>query len=133
MLNQVVLVGRLTKDPEVVTTESGKKVSTITLAVQRTFKNSEGLYETDFIKCSLWKNIAENTANYCQKGDLVGIKGRVQTREIETENGKHSEMELVAEKVTFLSSSREKEKSDQVDIYFMKLKAKKKELNNPQD
>ncbi len=116
MMNQMIIVGRLTKDPELKELENGTKVSNITLAVPRSYKNADGVYETDFIKCSLWKNIAENTANYCQKGDLVGIKGRVQTREVETENGKHSEMELVAEKVTFLSSSKEKENLDEMDI-----------------
>lgn len=108
MLNQVVLVGRLTKDPEVVTTESGKKVSTITLAVQRTFKNSEGLYETDFINCVLWDAIAYNTQEYCHKGDIVGVKGRLQIRSYEDkENKTHQKLEVVAEKVTFLSSKKE--------------------------
>ena len=108
MLNQVVLVGRLTKDPEVITTESGKKVSTITLAVQRTFKNSNGLYETDFINCVLWDAIAANTNEYCHKGDVVGVKGRLQVRSYEdNENKTHQKLEVVAEKVTFLSSKRE--------------------------
>lgn len=108
MLNQVVLVGRLTKNPEIISTESGKKVSTITLAVQRTYKNSAGIYETDFINCVLWDAIAANTREYCQKGDVVGVKGRLQVRSYEDkENKTHQKIEVVAEKVTFLSNKKE--------------------------
>ena len=64
---------------------AGKKVSNLTLAVPRSYKNSEGEYETDFIPCVLWQGIAENVVNYCKKGDLVGVKGRVQAREYTTE------------------------------------------------
>lgn len=105
MLNQTVLVGRIVKNPELKETDSGKKVANIILAVPRSFKNSEGQYETDFISCVLWKGIAENTAEYCKKGDLVGIKGRIQTREyINDDDEKKHTVEVVAEKVTFLSS-----------------------------
>ena len=106
MLNQVVLVGRLTKDPEIITTESGKKVSYITLAVQRAFKNVNGVYETDFIKCVLWNSIAENTVEYTKTGDVVGVKGRIQVENYEDDEGNIKYVtEVVAEKVTFLSSS----------------------------
>jgi single-strand DNA-binding protein len=105
MLNQSILVGRIVREPEVRETESGTKVSNITLAVPRSYKNVNGEYDTDFINCVLWKGIAESTAEYCQKGDLIGIKGRLETRTIETEEiPKHNTIELVAEKVTFLSS-----------------------------
>ncbi|MCM1371041.1 MAG: single-stranded DNA-binding protein [Clostridium sp.] len=105
MLNQTVLVGRIVRDPEVKETETGRKVSKITLAVPRNFKNSEGEYETDFISCVLWKGIAESTAEYCKKGDLVGVKGRIQSRNIELEDQtKKQVVEVVAEKVTFLTS-----------------------------
>ena len=109
MLNQLVLVGRLTKDIEI--KEIGdKKVSTIVIAVPRPFKNQEGVYETDFIPCTLWNSIAENVAEYCKKGDLVGVKGRVQTNEIEKEDGtKEYKLEIVAEKITFLSNKKEGE------------------------
>lgn len=73
MLNQVVLVGRLTDDIEVATKENGKRVTSLILAVQRTFKNSDGIYETDFIKCTLWNAVAASTSEYCHKGDIVGI------------------------------------------------------------
>ena len=85
MLNQAVLVGRIVKDPELKDTEKGK-VTNITLAVPRTFKNSNGEYDTDFISCVLWKGVAESTVEYCKKGDLVGIKGRIQTRDVELED-----------------------------------------------
>lgn len=110
MLNQVVLVGRLTSDVEVTTTEDGKKVSNLTLAVQRTFKNSDGIYEADFIKCTLWNAVAASTSEYCKKGDIVGIKGRLQVTTYEDKEGnKKTSTEVIAEKVTFLSSKKEDE------------------------
>ena len=105
MLNQTVIVGRLVKDPELKETDAGCKVTNIILAVPRSFKNSSGEYETDFVACTLWRGIAENTVEYCKKGDLLGVKGRVQSRSYEDEEEKrHFLMEIVAEKVTFLSS-----------------------------
>ena len=74
MLNQVVLVGRIVKTPELRVTETGKKTATVTLAVPRNYKNMNGEYDTDFLDCTLWTNIAENTTEYCQTGDMVGIK-----------------------------------------------------------
>ena len=105
MLNQVVLVGRLTSDLEAKELEDGKKVTNMTLAIPRSFKNAEGEYETDFIDCSLWNSIAENTAEYCEKGDIVGVKGRLQSSSFEKEDGnKEFRTQVMAEKVTFLSS-----------------------------
>ena len=108
MLNQTVIVGRLVRDPELRETESGKKVTNITLAVPRSYKNMNGEYDTDFINCVLWSGVAENTTQYVHKGDLLGIKGRAQSREIQLDNDvkKHC-VELVAEKVTFLSSKKD--------------------------
>ena len=74
MLNQTIIVGRLVKNPEIKELESGKKVSIITLAVPRSFKNINGEYESDYIDCILWDSIASNTTEYCRKGDLVGVK-----------------------------------------------------------
>lgn len=107
MLNQVVLVGRLVKDPALRESSNNKKMSYITLAVPRSFKNINGEYETDFIDCTLFEGIAENTAEYCRKGDIVGVKGRLQSRVIEKENDKKYVMDLIAEKVTFLSNKKE--------------------------
>lgn len=107
MLNQVVIAGRLTGDPVVEEVEGGKKVSSITVAVPRSYKNVDGTYDTDFIKCTLWGGIAENTAEYCKKGDIVGVKGRIQTSSYETDSGERRYvMEIVAEKISFLSSRK---------------------------
>lgn len=109
MLNQAVLVGRIVADPELRETENGNKMTKITLAVPRSFKNSEGNYDTDFISCVLWQGVAENTVEYCRKGDLVGIKGHIQTRSFEVDEEKKYVTEVIAEKVTFLSSKKQEE------------------------
>lgn len=110
MLNQTVLVGRLVRDPELRETDSGRKVTNITLAVPRSYKNVNGEYDTDFISCVLWKGVAESTVEYCKRGDLVGVKGRIQTRNIELdEEERRQVVEVVAEKVTFLSSKHKEE------------------------
>ena len=106
MLNQIVLVGRLTKNINVNKSENGVKLATISLAITRRFKNMEGTYDTDFIDCVAFENVAENTATYCSKGDIIGIKGRVQSRVIEKDGKKEYLMDVVAEKVTFLSSRK---------------------------
>ena len=106
MLNQVTLVGRLVKKPEVVESENKTKRSIITLAVPRNFKNVNGEYETDFIDCILWQNNALNTAEYCNKGDIIGIRGRIQTSVYEKEGTKIYKKEIIAEKVTFLSGNK---------------------------
>jgi len=116
MLNQVVLVGRLVRDPELQITDSGKKRSTVTLAVSRGYKNHEGVYDTDFFDCTLWTGIAENTSEYCKSGDVIGVKGRLQTWVLENEDGtKNKKMEIIAEKVTFLSSLRNENDSKDDD------------------
>lgn len=107
MLNQVVLVGRLTKDVKINKTDSGKKIANLSLAIPRSFKNMDGIYDTDFIDCILWENIAINTSEYCHKGDIVGIKGRVQSRVMEENEVKKNILEIVAEKVTFLTSKNQ--------------------------
>lgn len=103
MLNQIVLVGRLVSDPQIneATEERDFEITHITLAVPRSYKNIDGEYETDFIPCTLFKGIAETTKEYCKKGDLIGIKGRVQST-----GGK---IEIIAEKVTFLSTKKQEE------------------------
>ncbi len=107
MVNNVILVGRLTDNPEIVEIESNKKVTTVILAVNRNFKNSDGLYETDFIRCILWNNVAATTTEYCRIGDVIGVKGRLQTSKYEDENGKtHYITDVIAERVTFLSTNK---------------------------
>ena len=108
MLNNVVIVGRLTKDPEVIESEKGNKRTFIIIAIPRPFKNVDGIYETDFIKCILWNSIAEHTCEYCKKGDVVGIKGRIQTNNYEKEGKLVYVTEVIAERVTFLSENHNK-------------------------
>lgn len=106
MLNQLVIAGRLVSDPEIVETENNKKRTFITIAVPRSYKNMEGVYDTDFIRCTLWNGIAETTCEYCKKGDVVGVKGRIQTSSYEKDGEKKYSMDVIAEKVSFLSSKK---------------------------
>ena len=115
MLNQIVLVGRITQDPKVTELEDGKKVCNITVDIPISYKNENGEYDTDFVKCTMWSGVAENTSEYCKQGDLIGIKGRIQTRVIEKDNSKQTIQEVLAEKVTFLTKSKEKN-DDEVEI-----------------
>lgn len=98
MLNQIVLVGRLTKDVQVNKSEKGKQVASLVLAIPRSFKNMNGTYDTDFIECTLFDNIAQNTAEYCHKGDILGVKGRVQSRLVENNGDKRTIIEVCIKK-----------------------------------
>lgn len=113
MINQIMLVGRLVRTPDLFLTETGKKGSFITLAVGRPYKNQNGEYDTDFIDCTLWTGVAESTAEYCKTGDIIGIRGRIQSRIVEKDDGsKEKIMEIVADKVTFLSSASGKKQEE---------------------
>lgn len=102
MLNQVVLVGRLTNEPRRVWEEEiDRDIVSINLAIPRAYKNAMGVYETDFVSIKLFDNIGTNTMEYCRKGDLIGIKGRIESF--------GDRIEIIAEKVTFLSSSNNNE------------------------
>jgi single-strand DNA-binding protein len=103
MMNRVVLVGRLTKDPELRYTPNGVAVATFTLAVNRSFTNQQGEREADFINCVVWRKPAENVANFLKKGSLAGVDGRVQTRSYDGQDGKRVYVtEVLAESVQFL-------------------------------
>lgn len=103
MLNRVVLVGRLTKDPEFRTTQSGVDVSTFTLAVNRNFKSKNGEQQADFINCVVFRKQAENVNNYLNKGSLAGIDGRLQSRSYENKEGQRVFVtEVVCDSVQFL-------------------------------
>lgn len=105
MLNNVSLVGRLTKDAELRYTPSNVAVATFTLAVNRTFKNENGDREADFINCVMWRQQAENLANWCKKGALIGITGRIQTRSYDNQQGQRVYVtEVVAEQFQLLES-----------------------------
>ena len=104
MLNQIVLIGRLTEDVKKETI-GDKTFAKINLAVNRNYKDSDGIYEVDYIDIDLWNSIADSTAEYCRKGDLIGIKGKLETETYEAEDGTTKrKMSIRAEKVTFLSS-----------------------------
>lgn len=110
MINQVTLVGRLTKDPDLRITQEGTSVTNVTVAVNRPFRNQHGEIGADFVQCTLWRRMAENTAQYCRKGSLVGVTGRIQTRYYDNQEGKRVYVtEVVAETVKFLESKRSTE------------------------
>lgn len=103
MINRVVLVGRLTKDPEFRTTPSGVNIANFTLAVNRTFTNAQGEREADFINVVVFRKQAENVNNYLFKGNLAGIDGRIQSRSYENKEGQRVFVtEVVADNVQFL-------------------------------
>ena len=108
MINNVVLVGRLTKDCDLKYTSSGTAVGTFTLAVNRQFTNQAGEREADFINCVIWRKSAENFANFTRRGALVGITGRIQTRNYDGNDGKRVYVtEVVAENFALLESKKD--------------------------
>lgn len=107
MLNRVVLIGRLTKDPELRYTPTGTATTSFTLAVERPFKNQSGENEADFIQIVTWRKLAETCANYLAKGRLTAVEGRVQTRNYENNEGRRIYItEIVADNVRFLESAK---------------------------
>lgn len=103
MINRVVLVGRLTKDPELRYTPSGVPMTRFTVAVNRTFSNQQGEREADFIGCIAWRKQAENLANFMRKGSLIGVEGRIQTGSFEGQDGKRVyTSDVIADGIQFL-------------------------------
>lgn len=112
MLNRIVLIGRLTWDPELRYTPSGAAVASFRLAVERNFKNSDGEREADF-DIVAWKGLAETVANYMKKGRMVAVDGRLQTRSYENKEGQKVKVaEVVAENVRFLDRGKEQDDGD---------------------
>ncbi|AFQ46433.1 MULTISPECIES: single-stranded DNA-binding protein [Desulfosporosinus] len=104
MLNRVILIGRLTKDPELRYTPTGVAVANFTLAIDRNYKNSQGERDTDFINCVVYRQLAELCANYLAKGKLASVDGRIQVRSYTGQDGqKRWVTEVIAEDVRFLS------------------------------
>ncbi len=104
-MNKSILVGRLTKDPELRTTVNGVPSVNFTVAVNRPFTNQSGEREADFLNCVAWRKQAENLSKYCNKGSLVGVEGRIQTRSYDAQDGtKRYVTEVVADSITFLGS-----------------------------
>jgi len=109
MLNKIVLIGRLTKDPELRYTAGGVAVATFTLAVDRSYTNQQGEKETDFIRIVTWRKLAETCANHLGKGRLVAVEGRLQIRNYDDQNGqKRLAAEVVADNVRFLDWPKDK-------------------------
>ena len=107
MLNRVVLIGRLTRDPDLRYTPSGVAVTQFTLAVDRVFTSQGGEREADFIPVVTWRQLAENCANYLRKGRLTAVEGRIQIRNYENNEGRRVYVtEVIADNVRFLESSR---------------------------
>ena len=114
MINNVTLVGRLTKDVELKYTPSNVANVSFTLAVNRTFKNANGEREADFINCVIWRQAAENFANWAKKGALIGITGRIQTRNYENQQGKRVYVtEVIAENFQMLESRNQQQGQQQ--------------------
>ncbi|MEJ7344726.1 single-stranded DNA-binding protein [Staphylococcus haemolyticus] len=114
MINRVILVGRLTKDPEFRTTQSGVNVATFTLAVNRTFTNAQGEREADFINIVVFRKQADNVNNYLKKGNLAGVDGRIQSRSYENNEGRRVFVtEVVADSVQFLEPKNNNQQNSQ--------------------
>lgn len=107
MINNVVVVGRLTRAVDLRYTSNGTAYASFTLATDRDFKNQNGERETDFINCVMWRKPAENLANYTKKGSLIGVEGRIQTRNYDNQQGQRVYVtEVLAERFHFLESSK---------------------------
>ena len=121
MINNVVLVGRMTRDADLRMTQGNTAVASFTLAVNRNFKNQAGEREADFINCVIWRQQAENLANWAKKGALIGITGRIQTRNYENDQGQRVYItEVVAESFQLLESRGQQQSnssySEPIDI-----------------
>ncbi len=111
MINSVVVVGRVVERPEKMRNDKGVIFTCLTLAVQRPFKNIEGNYETDFIKCLIWEGIVDACCEFCTKGSIVGVRGRLQTKTSEILLGSESKnirgLDVIAEKLSFIRILKE--------------------------
>lgn len=118
LLNRVILIGRLTRDPELRYTPSGVAVTEFTLAVDRPFTSQGGAKETDFIPVVTWRQLAETCANYLRKGRLTAVEGRIQVRSYENNEGKKIFVtEIIADNVRFLESSKDEKKPQNQDPF----------------
>ena len=114
-MNKVILIGRLTKDPELRTIASGNATTSFTIAVNRNFTNQNGEREADFINCVAWRKQAENVAKYCTKGSQVAVEGRIQTRSYDAQDGtKRYVTEVIANNVQFLGKAKGQADKEQV-------------------
>lgn len=117
MINRVVLVGRMTRDPELRRTQMGTAVTSFSLAINRNFSSANGERQTDFINCVVWNKAAENVERYCSKGSLVGVEGRLQSRQYDAQDGsRRTVIEVVCDSVQFLETRAARERSQQPQI-----------------
>ena len=141
MINRVVLVGRMTRDPELRRTGQGDAVTSFTLAVNCNYTSRDGQQQTDFINCVVWRKPAENVERYCSKGSLVGVEGRIQTRSYDNAQGqKVYVVEVICDSVQFLETKAARERAQsQVQMqqpqindnfYDMKTVELEKEFDN---
>ncbi|MHD0383374.1 single-stranded DNA-binding protein [Staphylococcus simulans] len=132
MLNRVVLVGRLTKDPEFRTTPSGVDVATFTLAVNRNFKSKNGEQQADFINCVVFRKQAENVNNYLNKGSLAGVDGRLQSRSYENNEGRRVFVtEVVCDSVQFLEPKNTQSSNNNQSNNQVQQREKALQSDNP--
>ncbi len=112
MINRVVLVGRMIRDPELRRTQQGDAVTSFTLAVNRNFTSRDGQQQADFINCVVWRKPAENVERYCSKGSLVGVEGKIQTRSYDNSQGqKVYVVEVICDSVQFLETRAARERA----------------------
>lgn len=106
-MNKAILIGNLSKDPEITTTANGTSVARFTIAVQRKYTNEAGEREADFINCVAWRTTAENLHKYCHKGDKVAVVGRIETRSYEAQDGtKRYITEVIADEIEFVGTKK---------------------------
>ena len=139
MINRVVLVGRMTRDPELRRTPQGDAVTSFTLAVNRNYTSRDGQQQADFINCVVWQKSAENVEKYCSKGSLVGVEGRIQTRSYDNSQGqKVYVVEVICDSVQFLETRAARERAQSQpqmqqnndNFYDMKTVELEKEFDN---
>ena len=139
MINRVVLVGRMTRDPELRRTPQGDAVTSFTLAVNRNYTSRDGQQQADFINCVVWRKPAENVERYCSKGSLVGVEGRIQTRSYDNSQGqKVYVVEVICDSVQFLETRAARERAQSQpqmqqnndNFYDMKTVKIEKEFDN---
>ncbi len=109
-MNQVALVGRITKDPDLRRLAEGRMATSFTIAINRKFKNANGQVEADFVSCVVWGKLAANVVKYCGKGSLIGVGGRLQSRSYDRDDGKRVYLtEVVADEVRFIALKNREE------------------------
>ena len=138
MINRVVLVGRMTRDPELRRTNTGSAVTSFTLALNRNYNSADGV-QADYIPCVVWNKVAENVEKYCSKGSLVGVEGRLRSRSYDNAQGqKVYVVEVVCDSVQFLETRAARERSQQPtanhnDFFDVKPMNLEKEFDNSFD